>query len=129
LDAPAPVLEALTQHRKRQNEQRLAMGPFWSNEENLVFTSPLGRPSDAKAVRNEFNRIVRASGIEGSWTPNLLRHSAASLMADAGMPIELVADQLGHRDLRMLQKHYRHRIRPTVGGGQVVHGALTDAAG
>jgi integrase len=129
LDAPVPVLEALTQHRKRQNEQRLAMGPFWSNEENLVFTSPLGRPSDAKAVRNEFNRIVTASGIEGNWTPNLLRHSAASLMADAGMPIELVADQLGHRDLRMLQKHYRHRIRPTVGGGQVVHGALNDAAG
>ena len=124
-----PVLDALTRHRKRQSEQRLAVGHFWSNEENLVFTSPLGRPSDAKAVRNEFERLVTTSEIEGDWTPNLLRHSAASLMADAGMPIELVADQLGHRDLRMLQKHYRHRIRPTVGGGQVVEGALHDASG
>jgi hypothetical protein len=40
-------------------------------------------------------------------------------MADAGMPIEQVADQLGHLDLRMLQKHYRHRLRPTVAGGRV----------
>lgn len=124
LDAPRPVLDALTRHRKRQNEQRLLVGQLWSNEENLVFTSPFGRPSDPKAVRTEFKRIVAASKIDGDWTPNLLRHSAASLMADAGMPIELVADQLGHRDLRMLQKHYRHRIRPTVAGGQIVAATL-----
>ena len=49
---------------------------------------------------------------------------AASLMSDAGMPIEQVADQLGHKDLRMLQKHYRHRIRPTVSGGTVLDTAL-----
>lgn len=128
LDAPKPVLDALTGQRKRQNEQRLAVGHLWSNEENLVFTSALGRPSDPKAVRNEFQRIVTASEIDGDWTPNLLRHSAASLMADAGMPIELVADQLGHRDLRMLQRHYRHRIRPTVSGGDVLHGVLDGTA-
>lgn len=46
-------------------------------------------------------------------------------MADAGMPIELVADQLGHCDLRMLQRHYRHRIRPTIAGGVVVDGLLS----
>ncbi|RLE24009.1 MAG: hypothetical protein DRJ50_05310 [Actinobacteria bacterium] len=59
---------------------------------------------------------------------NLLRHSAASLMADAGMSIKLVADQLGHLDLRMLQRHYRHRIRPTISGGAVVEGLLTKDA-
>lgn len=126
LDAPRPVLDAFAQHRTRQLEQQLAVGPLWFNPENLAFTSPLGRPCDPKAVRNEFERVVTAAGIEGEWTPNLLRHSAASLMADAGMPIELVADQLGHRDLRMLQRHYRHRIKPTIAGGAVVHDALSD---
>lgn len=58
---------------------------------------------------------------------NLLRHSAASLMVDAGMPIEQVADQLGHRDLRMLQKHYRHRLRSTVAGGRVLGDLLNNA--
>lgn len=41
-------------------------------------------------------------------------------MSDAGMPIEQVADQLGHKDLRMMERHYRHRIRPTVHGGTVL---------
>lgn len=128
LDAPQPVLDALARHRTRQVEQQLSIGPSWSNPEQLVFTSPLGRPCDPKAVRNEFERVVAAAGLEGKWTPNLLRHSAASLMADAGMPIELVADQLGHRDLRMLQRHYRHRIKPTIAGGSVVHDVLGEAA-
>ena len=100
------------------------VGPMWSNGDGLVFTSPTGRPTDPRAVRREFARVVEASGIEDTWTPNLLRHSAASLMADAGMPIEQVADQLGHRDLRMLQKHYRHRLRPTVAGGRVLGDVL-----
>ncbi|MGD9999093.1 MAG: tyrosine-type recombinase/integrase [Acidimicrobiia bacterium] len=120
LDAPPPVIDALLHHRKRQNLDRLGAGAAWSNRDGLVFTSPTGRPTDPKAVRNEFHRVIKLSGIGGTWTPNLLRHSAASLMADAGMPIEQVADQLGHRDLRMLQKHYRHRIKPTVAGGQVL---------
>lgn len=129
LDAPQPVLEALARHRTRQIEHQLAVGPSWSNPEQLVFTSPLGRPCDPKAVRNEFERVVTAANLEGKWTPNLLRHSAASLMADAGMPIELVADQLGHRDLRMLQRHYRHRIKPTIAGGAVVHEIIGAATG
>jgi integrase len=92
--------------------------------DNLVFTSPTGRPADPKAVRNEFDRLITTAGIEGRWTPNLLRHTAASLMADAGLPIEHVADQLGHKDLRMLQQHYRHRIKPTIGGAHILEGVL-----
>ena len=122
LDAPQPVLDSFARHRRRQQEQRLAAGSWWANEENLVFTSPYGKPCDSTAVRTEFREVIAASRFEGHWTPNLLRHSAASLMADAGMPIELVADQLGHRDLRMLRRHYRHRIRPTISGGAVVDG-------
>ena len=76
------------------------------------------------ALRNEFDRLITSAGIEGRWTPNLLRHTAASLMADAGLPIEHVADQLGHKDLRMLQQHYRHRIKPTIGGAHILDGVL-----
>jgi integrase len=120
LDAPTLVLDALAEHRTRQELQRRDLGAHWSNDDNLVFTSPTGRPTDPKAVRREFQHIIAKSRIDGNWTPNLLRHSAASLMTHAGMPIEQVADQLGHRDLRMLQKHYRHQLRPTLPGGQVL---------
>ncbi len=124
LEAPEIVLAALHRQRARQDELKESVCAAWLNEDDLVFTSPLGRPTDPKAVRNEFDQVAARAKLEGRWTPNLLRHTAASLMADAGMPIEQVADQLGHRDLRMLQRHYRHRLRPTVGGGRVLGSTL-----
>ena len=123
LDAPDPVLDALRRHRLDQKRHQLEIGEIWSNPEALVFTSPTGHPIDPMICRKEFKKVVAEIGLD-DWTPNELRHSAASLMSDAGMPIEQVADQLGHKDLRMLQKHYRHRIRPTIGGGNVLDAAL-----
>lgn len=119
LDAPDAVLESLRQHRTTQRQRQLAAGAVWSNPEDLLFTSPTGHAIDPVVCRREFKAVATSIGLTG-WTPNELRHSAASLMSDAGMPIEQVADQLGHKDLRMLQKHYRHRIRPTVAGGTVL---------
>jgi integrase len=125
LDAPAVVLDSLRRHRHAQARHRLEIGEAWMGEDDLVFTSPTGRPTDPAACRREFAIVAKAAGLDG-WTPNELRHSAASLMSDAGMPIEQVADQLGHKDLRMLQRHYRHRIRPTVNGGMVLGDILED---
>jgi integrase len=124
LDTPAHVLAVLEQQRQRQSAQEMLAGSEWFNPDQLVFTSPTGKPTDPKAVAKEFARVVEASGIEGEWTPNLLRHTAASLMAHAGIPIEHVADQLGHTDLRMLQQHYRHRIKPTINGAAAVNDLL-----
>jgi integrase len=123
LDAPHAVLEALRRRLTDQKRQRLASGGMWSNPDDLIFTSPTGLPIDPAASRREFSAVAAKVGLD-DWTPNELRHSAASLMSDAGMPIEQVADQLGHKDLRMLQKHYRHRIRSTIGGGTVLEQSL-----
>jgi integrase len=36
---------------------------------------------------------------------------------NAVLRFEELADQLGHKDVRMVSQVYRHRIRPTVGDG------------
>ena len=99
-------------------------GEFWANPEDLVFTSPTGRPTDPTHVRSEFGKVAKRAGLGDGWTPNDLRHTAASLMADAGVAIEEVADQLGHRDTRMASLHYRHRIKATVSAGTVLGDVL-----
>ena len=124
LDAPPAVIVALRSHQRRQARDRLTAGALWANPDDLAFTSRSGRPTHPTHVRNEFARIIERAGLGDGWTPNMLRHTAASLMADAGMPIEEVADQLGHRDTRMASLHYRHRIKPTVAGGTVLRDVL-----
>ena len=38
----------------------------------------------------------------------MLRHTHGSLLAMSGVPMGVVAAQLGHADTRMTEKHYAH---------------------
>ena len=120
LDITEEVHAALRRRRRTQNIDRVAAGELWSNPANLIHTNSVGRPVDPARSRREFEQVVTAAGIGDGWTPNDLRHTAASLMSDAGVPVERLADQLGHRDTRMASLHYRHRVRPTTDAGRVM---------
>lgn len=117
LDAPQAVLEALSRRRHEQNVDRIASGPLWANHANLIWTNSVGSPTDPARIRRAFSDAAARAGLGDGWSPNALRHTTASLLSDAGVPLEEVADQLGHKDTRMASLHYRHRVRPTVAAG------------
>jgi integrase len=48
------------------------------------------------------------AGIEPAVTFHILRHSHGSHLAMAGVPMGVIAAQLGHADTRMTEKHYAH---------------------
>jgi len=48
--------------------------------------------------------------IPGEWTSHELRHMSISLLADAAVPLERIADQVGHVDTRQIERVYRHRL-------------------
>lgn len=106
---PELAVSALRSHRARQASERLAAGELW-DDQGLVFSTELGTALDPSGVRRIFARTARRAGIEGGF-PYLLRHTAVSLLLDAGAGIEEVADLLGD-DPRTLYRHYRHRVRP-----------------
>jgi len=124
LATPLPVLAALHAHRLAQTEHRISVGAMWSNPDDLVFTTPTGHTTDPTKCAIEFRAVITKAELGEGWTPNLLRHTAASLLSDAGLPMEELADQLGHRDTRMASLHYRHRIQPTIGGGTLMDSLL-----
>ena len=70
-------------------------------------------PIDPSDLRRSFDRLTRRAGL-GHWHPHELRHSAASLMSAAGVPLERIADLLGHDGTRMTALVYRHAVTPTV---------------
>jgi integrase len=57
------------------------------------------RPLDAASQRAK---------IEPAATFHILRHSYASALAMRGVPMGVIAAQLGHADTRMTEKHYAH---------------------
>lgn len=112
LDLPSLVVEALQRHRLRQAEARLGAGPLWQDN-GLVFCTSVGTPMDQANLRRAFTRITQRAGL-GHWHPHELRHSNYSLLAAQGVPLEKIADLQGHRDKRMGDLVYRHRVTPSV---------------
>jgi integrase len=116
LECPPVVCEALVRRRELQRLERVAAGPEWSEQwerEQLVFTTTKGTPVDASNLRRYFHQACRRAEI-GRWTPYEMRHSAASLLSHEGVPLERVADTLGHDGTRMVREVYRHAVVPTV---------------
>ena len=72
LGLPQAVVEALREHRVRQDEEKLAAGELW-RDHDLVFTTTVGTELDAANVRRYFRGICKAAGIGEDWAPRELR--------------------------------------------------------
>ena len=116
LDMPDLVVEALEGRREQQAKERVDAGDDWV-EIGLVFTTTVGTPIDPSNLRREFAKLTRKAGI-GHWHPHELRHSAASLLSAAGVPIEQISDVLGHEGPRTTAAVYRHLVNPSVSAGK-----------
>lgn len=114
LAMPAPVVDAIRAHRKRQAAERLALGAGWPTEwAGLVFVTETGRPYDANHARRDLARFARKAKV-GPVRPYDLRHTAATLMAASGARLEAVADVLGHTGITLARSVYVHATAPTV---------------
>ncbi len=59
-------------------------------------------------------KAVKAAEIEDGLTFHELRHTYASTLIMAGVPVSVIAMQLGHTDTRMVDKHYGHLAKKYV---------------
>ncbi|MBO3751484.1 site-specific integrase [Streptosporangiaceae bacterium NEAU-GS5] len=116
LELPHQAAEALRKHHKDQAEQRLKVGEAWQ-EHGLVFSSAVGTPLDSHNVRRSFRAITKQAGIGEDWTPRELRHSFVSIMSDNGVPLETIADLVGHAGTRVTEQVYRHQLKPVITTG------------
>lgn len=122
LAMPQRVADVLKRHLDGQDKERAAAGESWT-ETGLVFTATLGTPIYPSTLRREFAKLTRKAGI-GHWHPHELRHSAASLVSAAGVPIEQISDVLGHEGPRTTTAVYRHLVNPSVSAGKAAMDTL-----
>jgi integrase len=61
--------------------------------------------------------ITRKAGLGENWTPRELRHSFVSIMSDNGVPIETIADLVGHASTAVTEEVYRHQLKPVITKG------------
>jgi integrase len=102
-DATVDMLKA---QRKRQAEQRLAVGPAW-HDRDLVFTGPTGEPLHPETVTRQFASTIARLGLP-KITLHGLRHTWASLALAAGIHAKVVQERLGHANVGITLNIYSH---------------------
>ena len=80
-------------------------------------------------VRRAFRSITTAADIGEDWTPRELRHTFVSIMSDNDVPIEKIADLVGHRTAVVTQTVYRHQLRPVVETGATAMNSILNRQG
>lgn len=111
------VLDAIERERQNQAMLREAAGSYWSTDwDGLIFLTLRGTPPWPSNLRRTLRKLTEDAdaGIPTDLDPYELRHSCASLLADAGVPVQSIVDQLGHKDDRVFWNHYRIRVDPVV---------------
>jgi hypothetical protein len=109
LHLSAPLVAALERHRIRQEAEELVRGSTWHNEHDLIFTSSIGTPLDPEQFGNTVPKLCKEAGL-GHWSIHELRHSCASLLLAMEVPLEVVAEQLGHASIRVTKDVYGHLL-------------------
>jgi integrase len=116
LEVPDEAAKALKALRKRQATQRLKAGEDWADN-NLVFSTRTGTELAAGNVRRSFRAIAKAAGVGDDWTPRETRHTFVSIMSDNDVPIETIADLVGHKGTSVTERVYRHQLKPVITKG------------
>ncbi|HJZ50029.1 MAG TPA: site-specific integrase, partial [Roseiflexaceae bacterium] len=99
-------LAELRAHRVRQMEEKLRRGDEWQ-EHNLVFPTSVGTPFSPRNLIDDLQRDANKAGI-GKVTVHELRHTAGSLMLQAGKTMTTVSKILGHSSVGVTEKIYAH---------------------
>jgi integrase len=103
----ATAVESLRQHRVRQAEERLWVGPAW-DDLGLVLTNAIGRPLDGVHVlRRNLRPLLAKVGLPPIQFHDL-RHSAATLFLGKGVHPKVVAEVLGHSQVSITLDVYSH---------------------
>jgi integrase len=75
---------------------------------DAIFLRADGQVWGASHQKRPINEASRRAGISPGVTFHILRHTYGSHLAMSGVPMAIVAAQLGHVDTRMTEKHYAH---------------------
>lgn len=98
------LVAVLREHRRRQAAEQLAAGPLW-HDGGFVFTRENGEPLTPTTVSHWWPDLCVAAGI-GRRRFHASRHTAATLMLNAGTPLEVVSAILGHAGLAITSDVY-----------------------
>lgn len=105
------LAKELRKHRANQNEEKLKLKTGYNNR-GLVVANPFGLTVNDKHLRKVMKRVAEKAGVPYLPQKNL-RHTHATLMLQAKVPVKVVSERLGHATTTITQDIYSF-VLPTM---------------
>lgn len=122
----ARVVAALRRQQAAQAVERALWADAYENGD-LVFARENGKPLLTKQLLVDFHRLAKEAGVP-YCTIHDLRHLAATMMLNSGVPLAVVSKMLRHSKISMTVDLYGHLSRETSTAAADTYGAVLDAA-
>lgn len=109
------TVAALKAHRSAQVRERLAFGRGWGEHplaDDLVFRDELGGPCVPHIFTQRFQKASRDAGLPQIRFHDL-RHGHVTYLMEAGVPLPVIAQRVGHSSVAVTGDTYSH-VRPEV---------------
>lgn len=101
------TLKILSKWRIVQRTDYLQMGFNTSSDDQYIFTNKRNEWYYPQVVNDWLKYIIKKYKLP-VITPHHFRHSHASLLLQAGVPVKEVSERLGHKDVKITLEIYSH---------------------
>lgn len=101
------TIKILAKWRTIQRTDYLSMGFNTSREDQYIFTNERNELYYPQVVNDWLKYLIKKYDLP-RITPHHFRHSHASLLLQAGVPIKEVSERLGHKDVKITLEIYSH---------------------
>ena len=122
---PDSVAAFLADHRQKQRILARAVSTY--RDHGLVFPRDDGDMKRPSVVTGQFKELCVAVGLSDGHF-HCLRHTFATEMLRAGVPVKVVSEMLGHRTIAITLRTYAHVLEDMQAAAAVQAGTLLERA-
>lgn len=109
------TLRVMRGHRTAQTQERLIAGALWGDHPDYVFRTQTGAPIHTDTPSSLMPKLSAEAGLPRIRFHDL-RHTHATILLSAGVPVHEVADRLGHADATITLKVYAKVLQDRASG-------------
>jgi integrase len=103
---PSSLIPIIKEHELLQKQEKLKAGPFYTDDK-FVFPTVTGNPINVKNLFKSYKALLAKAKIKHKKF-HALRHTYATKLFEAGVPLKTVQILLGHSDMSITADIYTH---------------------
>lgn len=103
----AETVKIMSNWRSIQRQDYFKMGFNTTSDEQYIFTNSRNELYYPQVVNDWLDYLIKKYDLP-RITPHHFRHSHASLLLQAGVPVKEVSERLGHKDIKITLEIYSH---------------------